>query len=248
MQDLSTSSNSLITRVGTKTTRSILPALVLFLAALAYMVLSPQSHVSPIGQPATTGWLLLDENKNRDGISIRVHHVIATNKGVYVIYSAKANALGGRLTLDVAARSVLDGTIREDSASDHLVATDDVTAIRIASLGKPVPGTTNYGMNLSGLDTEDTAASISLNIIADETPGVVEDDISFMSHPSSHVAPLLNGAYSVVGPQGITFGILPQSIIAVAESAPSYFMIAPGGTIREITFEELVAFNERHTR
>ena len=252
MQHSSTPDPNLIARGGrSKTIRAMLFTLVLFaagfVAAMAYLALSTDSQISPIGQAPSTGWQLLDQEKSADRVSIQVHHVVATHNGIHVIYSAKANATSGQLTSDVVARRVTDGTMTDDSIEDRLVATDGVTAIRIVSLGKPVPGTTKYGMNLTGFDADDGMGGISIDIISDETPTVIEDDISLVSHPDPEVTNLLYGGYSVIGPNGTTFGILPGRVIS-AEHTPAYFMIAPGGMIREITFEELVAFNERHTR
>ena len=251
MQHSSTPGHNLIARAGrTKTTRAILFTLVLFVAgfvaAMAYLAHSTDSQVSPSGHVPFSGWQLLDQEKSDDRVSIQVHHVVATHSGIHVFYSVKANATSGRLSSNVVARRVIDGTMADDSVEDRLVATDGVTAIRIASLGKPVPGTTKYAMNLTGFDADDGMGSISIDIISDATPTVIEDSISLVSHPDP-VANLLYGGYSVIGPNGITFGILPGRVIS-AENTPAYFMIAPNGVIREITFEELVAFNERHTR
>ena len=220
-------------------------------AAIAYFGLPADdqlgSPINPAGYPGSTGWQLLDQKKDVDGVSIHVHHVFASHNGIHVVYSANAVTGSGRLSPSVVTKHVTDGTLAADSTADRLVATDDRAAVRIASIGKPAAGRTTYGMNVAGLDTNDSRASLSVDIMADETPGVVEEGISLISHPGPEAPYLLHGGYWVFGPHGTTFGILPSSVIATEET-PSYFMIAPDGTIREITFDELVAFNEEHRR
>lgn len=196
------------------------------------------------GHPGSAGWNLLNQGKSGNDASITVHHVIASDYGVHVVYSITMDAPNGRLSSDIVTKPIIDGTKVTDSTTDYMVATDDdKSAVRIASLGEPIPGGRTYGMNVAGFDANNKQNDLSIDVVEDQTPGTVEGGISFMTHPDPEAVHLLHGGYWVLGPQGTTFGVLPSGVIETMET-PSYFMISPDQAIREITFEELVAFNE----
>ena len=155
------------------------------------------------GIPGTIGYHLLDRSSSGDTTRITVHHVIASDKGIYVVYSAEATADDGELRNSVQTKSVLDGTEATDSSADILVATDGKKAVRIASLGKPKTGWSEYAMKVAGLDSRDSQSSLSIDILMDPTPDVVEESISMMSHTGTRDTRLIAGGYMVTGsPEG----------------------------------------------
>ena len=206
----------------------------------------PPGSVKTQGHPGYTGWRLTSEDANGSGFSIDVHHVIAGKLGIFVVYSARTLVDGVQLSPNVQTKRVTDGVASGQPSVDLLVATTDEAAVRIASLGAPTAGATRYGMSVSGLSATSDVPALSLSVIEDETPNVVEGGVSFLTNTNPDVAHLLHDRYGVIGPQGITFGILPS--VAGGDSKPSYYKISPGGSIQEITVEELKAFNQQHRR
>ena len=198
------------------------------------------------------GWQILDHEGTGERIDVQVHHVIASRRGIHVVYSARADADSGQtLSSAVLTRRVIDGVVTGDPIDDYLVATNGMAAVRIASIGMPVLGVTTYGMNLTGLDARDRADSFSIDVVADETPGVIEGTSSVRTNPDLEVAHLLDFAYSVTSRDGSTFGVRPRSVVET-ETTTYYFMLSRSGTagetLREITFDELVAFNRENIR
>ena len=199
------------------------------------------------GDPGSTGWRWLEAKKSGDHVSIVVHHVAAYPLGIYAVYSVKTEALGVRLGSASATKLIKDGTVTAGPAVDYMVGTDGRTSVRIASLGRPVPGVSRYGMNVV-VDTDKGRAGLSIDVIEPETPGVVDTSFSLMTNPDPEAAHLLGGRYEAYGPEGMLFGIVPNKVIPT-EDTPTYFMISPDdGAIREITLEEAVAFHEERRR
>ena len=245
---------SLLGDPRTKWSAAVLIAVVLLVAGIVmvknYVVRSvddqaiatdviPQPTGLP-GYPGSTGWKLLDLEKSSDQISVTVHHVIASHYGIYAVYSVKAKSPKTRLDSASVIKHIADGKMTTDPTTDFLLGTDGRAAVHVASLGKPVPGVLRHGMNVA-VDTDKGTADLSLDVVEGETPGVVAEGVSFMTNPEA--ANLHHGGYSGGGPQGVTFGVHPGSVITT-DSTTSHFMISPDGAIREITFEELVAFNK----
>ena len=202
--------------------------------------------INSSGSPGLTGWRMLSDEVSGGETSIKAHHVIATHNGIHVVYSAKASANGASLSPNVEVRRITDGVVDSALASQHLVATDHTAAVRIVNLGEPTVGRTTYGMSLSGLDMAKSQTSVSLEVVEDDTPNVLEDGVSIMTNPDPNVANLLHGGNWVIGPQGITFGILPS--VVGGEQTPSYFKIDPNGTMQEISLDAFRAFNRQHRR
>lgn len=202
-----------------------------------------QKESGPLGAPGSPGWKLLDLQKSADQISMTVHHVIASPHGIYAVYSVKVKSPNDHLDSTSVTRHIADGKMIADPTADYLVGADDRATVRIASLGKPSPGVSRYGMNVA-VDTNKGTADISLDVVESETPGIVRGGVSFMTNPEATY--LLHGGYWVIGPQGTTFGVSPGSVIAT-EDKPSYFMISPEGALWKIKFKDLVDFNEQHT-
>ena len=171
-----------------------------------------------------------------------VHHVFIYPHSIHAVYSVKAEAVGVRLGSASVTKVIKDGTVTADPVADHLVGTDGRSAVRIASLGKPVPDISRYGMNVV-VNTDEGQADLSIDVIEPETPGVVEGGDIFMSNPDPEAAHLL-GDYDSVWPDGTTFSVVLSGVIPT-EDTPSYFMINRDGAIREITFEEAVDFRHR---
>ena len=201
---------------------------------------------SSLGGSGITEWRFLSDEVNGVGFSLKVHHVIASHEGIFAVYSVNAIADGATLSSDVQVRRVTDGVVDIEPSADLLVATGDIAAIRIASLGAPTVGAKTYAMSLSGFSATNSQTPVSLELLEDNTPNEVEKGISIMTNPAPDVPSLLHGGYWVIGPQGTTFGILPG--VAGGEAIPSYFKISLGGTVQQFTFEEFVDFNQQPRR
>ena len=201
---------------------------------------------SSLGGAGVAKWQLVNDEVNSGGFSLDVHHVIASHDGIFAVYSVSADGDGASLSSDVQTRRVTDGVVDSMLSADLLVAGGDGAAVRIASLGAPTAGARTYGMSLSGLSATNSQTSVSMEVLKDNTPNKVEDSVSIITNSAPDVPDLLHGGYWVVGPEGTTFGILPS--VAGGEATPSYYKISPGGTVQQITFEELVHFNQQHRR
>ena len=225
--------------------KGVAVAILLLIAGLAVTIAvfgrgadAPLSGPSGIpGHPGSIwwGWQILDNEGNGEGIDVQVHHIIASRRGIHVVYSARADADSGQtLSSTVLTRRVIDGVVTGDPVDDYLVATNGRAAVRIASIGMPVLGVTTYGMNLTGLDARNRAATLSIDVVADETPGIIEGTSSVRTNPDLEVAHLLDFPYSVASGDGVTFGfgVRPRSVIET-ETSTYYFMLSRSGTAGE---------------
>ena len=72
------------------------------------------------GHPGSAGWNLLNQGKSGNDASITVHHVIASDYGVHVVYSITMDAPNGRLSSDIVTKPIIDGTKVTDSTTDYV--------------------------------------------------------------------------------------------------------------------------------
>ena len=197
------------------------------------------------GHSGTLGWEWLDSKKNNGQIPVTVHHVIASDYGIYFVYSLKTEDPDDRLGPEIVTKHISDGLIATVPAEEHLIGTDGKVYVRIVSLGKPMTEVTTHGMNIA-VDTANGRSDISMDVIRDETPGVVEKRITMMSNPDPEVAYLLFSEYgSVTARSGTTFGVHPGFLIAT-QTTPAYFMINSNVEMRQITSQEVIAFTDKH--
>ena len=198
------------------------------------------------GDPGSLGWEWVEGKKSNGQISVAVHHVITVRSNMYVVYSVKVEDPNDHLGHAIVAKHISDGTIATGPTADHLIGTNGKASVRIAQLGKVVSSVTMHGIYISA-DTSKGRSVLSIDFMKDETPGVVEEDTIMMTNPDLEVAHIYDGRYGGGGPTGETFGVNPGKVTGI-ESASTHFMISPekDGAIKQITVEEVVAFNENH--
>ena len=204
-----------------------------------------QEELGLPGHPGSIGWELLESKKSNNQISMSVHHVFASDYGAYAVYSIMVEDKHDRFGPDVVTKYILDGNLATEPTWNHLITTDGSVAIGIASLGKPVPDVTTHGLQVT-VDTSKGLTNLSIDVMRDETPGVVEKRFVGMRNTDPKIPLVLYvNTGSVHSYSGTTFSVHPIDVNPT-ENTTTHFLFSPDSGVRKITVEERKAFNWEH--